>query len=155
MEPKKYTPVEFLRYIREPLSKEEIDTWIKANGLTIEMSVVFFDFINSLYFLVSKTYLGEDVVKTEEDERNHFNWCWRKVIDNFKKEDIHFENEGNHYMYFLTFFLDTFYMDPSPIIIKKVDNFFKDLFTPASRKTKSELDIYTEMYKMLENNLKY
>ena len=89
-----------------------------------------------------------------EDQQNHFNWCWDKVISNFKKENIHFTKKGSHYEYFWTFFYDTFYKEPSPTIIKKVEDFFKDLFAPASRKTKSELDIYTEMYKMLEFHLK-
>ena len=154
MEGKKYTPHEFLKYIRDPMSQEDIDLWVKAHGLTLELSTVFFDFINSLYVLVNKTYLGEDVIKNLEDQQNHFNWCWEKVISNFEKESIYFNRKGNHYDYFWTFFYDTFYKEPSPIIIKKVEDFFKDLFTPASRKTKSELDIYTEMYKMLEINLK-
>ena len=63
MEGKRYTPHEFLKYIREPLSQDDIDLWIKAHGLTLELSTVFFDFVNSLYVVVNKTYLGVDVIK--------------------------------------------------------------------------------------------
>jgi|TARA_R110002020_G_scaffold31127_1_gene97414 hypothetical protein len=155
MEGRKFTPHEFLRYIAEPLNQKDIDLWVKANGMTLEMSNLFFDFINSLYSLVNTTYLGPDAVITPEDQQNHFNWCWDKVVSNFKKECIYFNKNGNHYDYFWVFFEDTFYKNPSPVLMKKVEDFFKVLFAPSTKKTKSELDIYTEMYKMLENNLKY
>ena len=35
MRGKKYTPLEFLKYIRDPLAQSEIDRWIKVNGITI------------------------------------------------------------------------------------------------------------------------
>ena len=59
MEGKKYTPHEFLKYIREPLSQEDVDLWVKSHGLTLELSSVFFDFINSLYVLVNKNHEGD------------------------------------------------------------------------------------------------
>ena len=37
--------------------------------------------------------------------------------------------------------------------MNKVDKFFSTLFKINDRKTKSELDIYTDLYKTLENNL--
>ena len=153
---KKYTPLEFLKYIREPLTQTEIDTWTKVNGITIEMSTVLFDFISSLYILVSDTYLGEDFVVTEDDRDNHFDWCWSKVIGNFDKESIYFNSYGEHYDYFRAFFEDTFYNNDKSEVIYKVRSFFTELFEPPiGNRTKSELDVYSEMYKMIESNLKY
>ena len=153
---KKYTPLEFLKYIRDPLAQSEIDRWIKVNGITIEMSSLLFDFISSLYSLVNETYLGEDYVTTNEDRDKHFDWCWSKVINNFEKESIYFNDYGEHYEYFRVFFEDTFYNNPKPNVIHRVRLFFTELFEPPiGKRTKSELDVYSEMYKIIENNLKY
>ena len=103
---KKYTPLEFLKYIREPLAQSEIDRWIKINGITIEMSSLLFDFISSLYCLVNETYLGEDYVVTNDDRDKHFDWCWSKVINNFEKESIYFKNSTTSFGFCISYRLN-------------------------------------------------
>ena len=101
---------------------------------------------------MDKTYLGSDVIKNEES-KNHFNWCWNKVINDLEKENIKFSKEGPHFDYFWNFFLESFYTNDNTLVINKVDKFFSTLFVINDPKTKSELDIYTELYKTLDNNL--
>ena len=151
MAKRKYTPYEFLRYIGEPIADRDIRLWFKANNIQTENSELFFDFI---YYLVDNTYLGADVIKEEKDKINHFNWCWNKVIEDFNKENIKFNIAGDHHDYFWHFFEESFYREDSPFDIKKVDGFFTSLFKFGRRKTKSELDIYTEIYKLLYSNIK-
>ena len=154
MAARKYTPYEFLRYIGEPIPDRDIRLWFRANNIQTETSELFFDFISYLYYLVDKTYLGADVIKTDEDKLNHFKWCWNKVINDFKKEEISFKKKGDHFQYFWHFFEESFYREDSPFDIQKVDGFFKSLFKFGRMKTKSELDIYTEIYKMLYSSIK-
>jgi hypothetical protein len=87
------------------------------------------------------------------ESKNHFKWCWSKVVSNLEKEGIRFNESGEHFDYFLNFFLESFYSYDSTLVIDKVDKFFSTLFVIKDRKTKSELDIYTELYKTLDNNL--
>ena len=35
------------------------------------------------------------ITLSKEDNEKHFDWCWNKVIDNFKKEEI---NLGTKWM---------------------------------------------------------
>jgi hypothetical protein len=103
---------------------------------------------------VESTYLGADVLYNETDQRNHFMWCWDKTIENFNKEKIYFKEKGNHYEYFWNFFFEAFYlvnMDEKPIRIRE---YFYKLFDFRYRKSRSELDILTEVYKLMEQNLK-
>ena len=41
---------------------------------------------------------------TEEDNLSHFKWCWKKTIENFKKENIYFTFKEQDYDYFERFF---------------------------------------------------
>jgi len=152
-EHKRFSPIEFYRYVTEPIPKKDLEIWFKANDIIIEKSELFFYFIKSLYVLVNKTYLGKDIINKEEDIVNHFQWCWDKGIDNLEKEGIFFKKRGPHYDYFWNFFLESFYGEKYEYTINKVDKFFSTLFKIDDKKTKSELDIYTDLYKTLENNL--
>lgn len=149
---KRFSPIEFYRYVSEPVAQRDLDMWFKANNIVQEKSELFFYFIKSLYILVDKTYLGPDVID-ESESKNHFMWCWNKVISDLEKEDIRFSRTGTHFEYFWNFFLESFYTNDSTIVIDKVDKFFSSLFVINDLKTKSELDIYTELYKTLDNNL--
>lgn len=149
---KRFSPIEFYRYVSEPVAQRDLDMWFKANNILQEKSELFFYFIKSLYILVDKTYLGPDVID-ESESKNHFIWCWDKVISDLEKEDIRFSRTGTHFEYFWNFFLESFYTNDSTIVIDKVDKFFSSLFVINDLKTKSELDIYTELYKTLDNNL--
>ncbi len=78
---RKFSPIEFYRYVSEPVPQKDLDMWFKANDIVQEKSELFFYFIKSLYLLVDKTYLGSDVIKDEES-KNHFKWCWERVLSN-------------------------------------------------------------------------
>ena len=150
---RRFSPIEFYRYITEPIPKQDLEIWFKANDIVSEKSELFFYFIKSLYLIVNKTYLGGDIIKSDKDIVNHFLWCWTKVIDNLEKEGITFKQRGEHYDYFFNFFLESFYGENYDYTLNKVDKFFSTLFKIDDKKTKSELDIYIDLYKTLENNL--
>jgi len=131
----------------------QAEVWYRAYGITTEKIELFYDFVNSVYKLIDDTYLGPDALVTEEDLKNHYTWCWDKTIDNLSKEKININNRGIHYEYFWDFFLESFYylkMDDEDIKIKEY--LFK-LFNYNHKKTRSELGVLTEIYKLLEKNL--
>jgi hypothetical protein len=153
MESKRLQPEQFYKYITEPIEKEEMAIWVKAYNIKSEKTELFFDFINSLFTLIRETYLGEDVMKKDKDIKGHFNWCWDKVISNFKKENINFNEVGNHYEYFWNFFYESFYIAKDEETIPKISMFFNRMFKLYIQKTKSELDLLSEMYSILNSNL--
>lgn len=151
----------FFNYITKIVSDEEVDLWLRVNNIIPEKLELYSDFSNSLSELIVETYLGEEpssyetkITLTEEDKEKHFNWCWGKIIDNFKKEGLIFELKGEHYDYYSTFFLDVFYNQKEEKVRNSINKFFDDLFDLSKDFTKSDLDLITTIYKLLDKNLK-
>jgi hypothetical protein len=69
--------------------REQLDIWYKGNNIIREKSELYYDFISSLINLIDETYLGSDIISTQEDMINHFMWCFQKVASNFEKERIY------------------------------------------------------------------
>ena len=144
----------YLEFVTSENYKHQIDIWYKAYNISREKTDLFYDFLISLYNLVDETYLGPDVIDLQEKQKSHFTWCWDKIIEGFDKEKIYFKERGNCYEYFWNFFLEAFYfnhLDGSPI---KIQSYFNTLFDFRLRRTRSELDILSEIYKLFEQNLK-
>ena len=134
--------------------RNQIDVWYRAYNIHREKVELFYDFLSSLYELVDSTYLGADVLYNESDQRSHFSWCWNKTIENFTKEKIHFKDDGNHYEYLWNFFFEAYYLVKLDEKTTRIGEYFYKLFDFRYKKTRSELDILTEVYKLLEQNLK-
>jgi len=151
----------FFNYVTKPLKPEDVDIWFRVNNIIPEKLELFSDFAHSLNLLIVDTYLGEEpnsnetkITLTEEDNDKHFEWCWNKVIDNFKKENIEFISEGEHFDYFKSFFKEIFYDQKEVKVRKSINSFFNDLFDVKKPFTKSDLDMISMIYKLLDNNLK-
>jgi hypothetical protein len=144
----------YLEFVSSENYKHQIDIWYKAYNISREKIELFHDFLISLYNLVEDTYLGSDVVELEEDQRNHFTWCWDKTLENFKKEKILFKERGAYYEYFWNFFLEAYYFQKLEDKTVRINEYFTKLFNFKYRKTRSELDMLTEIYKLFDQNLK-
>ena len=144
----------YLQFISSESYRHQIDIWYKAHNISREKTELFYDFVTSLYELIDNTFLGADVLQSEDDQRNHFTWCWNTTIENFNKEKIYFKERGNHYEYFWNFFLEAYYFEQLDGNIIKIREYFYKLFDFKYRKTRSELDMLTEIYKLFEQNLK-
>jgi hypothetical protein len=151
----------FFNYVTKPISPEDVDVWFRSNNMIIEKIELYHDFTRSLYDLMMDTYFGHDnknnetkISMSDEDNEKHFKWCWSKVISNFEKESIRFEETGEHYDYFKSFFDEIFYDQKESIIRESVGDFFTELFDINKGFTKSDLDMVTSIYRALEKNIK-
>lgn len=149
----------FNSWFTNPLNYEDVEVWFNANNIIIEKIDLYYDFTMSLLSLMGKTYLGFDndletkIILTENDNLNHFKWCWNKTIDNFEKENILFQREGEHYDYFITFFKDIFYNQDNKLIRDGLPKFFDELFDIKKSFTKADVDLLTDLYKTMEKNI--
>jgi len=150
----------FINWISKPLNPEDVVLWFNVNNIIVEKLDLFFDFTVSLTSLILETYLGGFDYKTEttiilnDDEKNkHFEWCWNKVIENFKKEKIIFNLDGEHREYFYSFFIEAFYTQKNDVVRNSIDKFYNNIFNISGQYTKSDLDMLTELYKKLDKNL--
>jgi hypothetical protein len=144
----------YLEFIASESYRHQIDIWYKTYNISREKTELFYDFLQSLYDLVEQTYLGSDVMSEETHQKSHFIWCWDKTIESFEKEKIYIKSRGGHFDYFWNFFLEAYYYPKIDKRIIKITEYFSKLFDFKHKKTRSELDILTEVYKLLEQNLK-
>ena len=151
----------FFNYISKPLEPEDVDVWFRVNNIIPEKLELYSDFIHSLNNLILNTYLGESdinetkIVLTSSDDKNHFEWCWMRTVDNFDKENIKFSKKGEHFDYFESFFGETFYNQKDTKVKSSIGFFFTDLFNNEKSFTKSDLDMITTIYKLLDKYLKH
>jgi len=134
--------------------KHQIDIWYRTYSINRDKIILFYDFLLSLHTLIDETFLGVDVLYKEIDQRGHFDWCWNKIIENFNKEKIFFKDKGNHYEYFWNFFFEAYYLSKIDEKESRISEYFYKLFDFRYVKSRSELDILTEVYKLFEQNLK-
>jgi hypothetical protein len=144
----------YLEFISSESYRHQIDIWYKTYNISREKTELFYDFLRSLYDLIDKTYLGSDVMFEESHQKSHFIWSWDKIIEDLEKEKIYFKSRGNHFDYFWNFFLEAYYYPQLDNRIIKISEYFYKLFDFKHKKTRSELDILTEVYKLMEQNLK-
>lgn len=149
--------LEFLSYIKSPLSEGSITVLLSANNIKYERSQLYGDFILSLLSLVFDTYMGDDITN-EVDRVNHFKWCWDKNIENFKEEGIYFTDVKEVYDYFLEFMYEVYYSitnkDSKPQIPISIFALWERLFSYNTVKSRSDVDNFIEVYKLLDKSLK-
>ena len=70
---------------------ENVNIWYSRNNIIREKSELYYDFITSLLKIMDNTYLGSDVISTQDDMVNHFIWCLIKYFQilNMKEFTLH------------------------------------------------------------------
>jgi hypothetical protein len=147
----------FFNWMTKPLPKEELIIWFNVHNMTYEKIDLCGDFFKSLNQIIMDTYLGDSTSETKislsyDDNLSHFEWCWNKVIENFKRENIIIKSDGEHKDYFQSFFMDTFYNQTESSLKKSISKFLNEIFEIGITYSKSDLDLLTELYKLIEKN---
>ena len=151
----------FFNWLSKPMDRNDVDIWFRANNIQREYSELFRDFCFSLFYLMKDTYLGDShgdaretkIGMTEDDKRAHFIWCWTKTIENFSKENITFTFSNDDFDYFESFFFEVYYDQPDEGVRESIKTFLEQLFTWDRVYTKSDLEMYTDLYKVMERSL--
>jgi hypothetical protein len=150
----------FFSYISKPVESDEFEFWVDTNNICFLKMELFRDFVISLVGLVGSTYLGDEQTNetnirvTQNDNLKHFEWCWKKTLENFRKEGILFEPDGEHFDFMKSFLMETFYQQTSKEVKMSLSKFFSEVFNLETMFTKSDLDLLTTLYKSLEKNMK-
>jgi predicted RNase H-like HicB family nuclease len=90
------TSKNLIDYFSKPMTSDQINYLNKLHEVTVEKCEVYRDFIISLNYCIYDTYLGDDVINSEDILLTHYNWCWSKTIDNFGEENLFFVEKGEH-----------------------------------------------------------
>ena len=98
------------------------------HNMNYEKIELYGDISKSLTTIIMDTYLGDNssetkIMLSDEDNRSHFDWCWKKMIEDFRKENIIIKSKGDHKEYFESFFMDTFYNQSRESIKHSINKF--------------------------------
>jgi hypothetical protein len=148
----------FFNWMSKPIPKEEVIIWFNVHNMNYEKIELCGDIFRSLNHIILDTYMGEDkgdtkISLTQDDKESHFKWCWKKTVDNFNKENIRLKHSGEHKDYFEDFFMETFYNQSEKNVKDAIPSFILDVFDVEKPFSKSDLDILTELYKLIEKNI--
>ena len=143
---------EFMNYIVQPLTFEQMNLLYKANDIKFDKCGLYYDFIKSLNKLLSDTYLGAEYINSDRETKEHYLWCINKVINNFEKEKIVFNNTDKLKEYFLYFYDELFYKDTDKSL-EKLDKLAELSFNYNRLKSRSDMDVLIELYKLLDKSL--
>ena len=140
----------FIDYFSKQLSFEQIEYLNNINHVVIERVELYCDFAISLCHIINDTYLGDDTIMDDNHILSHFNWCWTTNVENFQKENTKFKKNGEHYYYYLNYFTEIYYKNENKnkLLFNKIIEFWESIYSFKIRKTKSEYDIFIEIYKV-------
>jgi hypothetical protein len=147
----------FFNWMAKPLPKDEIIIWFNIHNMTYEKIELYGDIFKSLNQIIVDTYLGDDIsvtkiILSDEDKTSHFEWCWKKMVNDFRRENILIKYDGEHKEYFKSFYMETFYNQKENSVKESIPKFLKDIFDVHYIYSKSDLDLLTELYKLIEKN---
>ena len=148
----------FFNWMSQTVPKDEVIIWFNVHNMSYEKIELCGDIFRTIYKIVIDTYLGNDDIETriqisKTDNELHFDWCWKLLVENFRKENIIIKEEGQYKNYLKSFFIDTYYDSTQKGIKEAIPNFLDDVFGLDRPFTKSDLDILTELYNLMEKNI--
>jgi hypothetical protein len=149
--------IKFMDYISKPLIDDTITILYSKNNVKFDRAALYLDFILSFLHLSFDTYLGDDIM-TPEDQINHFNWCWKTNIENFKKENIHFNDNLELKNYFKDFMVEIYYTldgkENNKNIPENIIILWKRIFSYDGVKSRADVDNFIDIYNLFEKSLK-
>lgn len=148
----------FFNWMSQTVPKDEVVIWFNVHNMSYEKIELCGDIFRTIYKIVIDTYLGNDdfetkIVISKTDNELHFDWCWKLLVENFRKENIMIKPDGQYKNYLKSFFIDTYYDSTQKGIKEAIPNFLDDVFGLDKPFTKSDLDILTELYNLMEKNI--
>ena len=148
----------FFNWMSKPIPQDEVIIWFNVHNMNYERIELYGDIFKSLNYVIIDTYMGEETNETkislsQEDKESHFIWCWNKTVENFSKENIFFVKTDESYEYFKSFFMDVFYNQDQEVVKNSLNDFFTSIFSRKNQHSKSDIEMFTELYKLLEKSL--
>ena len=148
----------FFDWMAKPIPKDEVIIWFNVHNMIYEKIELYGDIFKSLNAIIVDTYLGDSNSETkinlsDDDKISHFDWCWKKMVKYFEKENVNIKFKGDHKEYFQSFFMDSFYNQRENKIKESISRFLNEIFDTNMVYSRPDLDLLTELYKLMEKNM--
>jgi hypothetical protein len=113
----------------------------------------FKDFTINLIYCIKHYYLDKDSLSNEKDMKNHFNFCYNKICDDFIKEEINFKENEELRKYFWDYFSNQFYKSDNSINISLHIKLWEDILDIKKHMNKNNLAVLIELYEIFNESL--
>jgi hypothetical protein len=148
----------FFDWMAKPIPKDEVIIWFNVHNMIYEKIELYGDIFKSLNAIIVDTYLGDSNSETkinlsDDDKISHFDWCWKKMVKDYEKENVNIKFKGDHKEYFQSFFMDSFYNQRENKIKESISRFLNEIFDTNMVYSRPDLDLLTELYKLMEKNM--
>ena len=127
----------------------------KKYSIVRERVEIYKDFAFNLLYYIYYYYLDKQTLSIDEDIYNHYSWCYNKVCDEFKKEEIDFSENEELKEYFFTYYYHQFYRadDNEEISLKYFENFWKNIFEIDKQKNRNTINALIEIYTIYDKSV--
>lgn len=119
---------------------------------------IYKDFTMNLLYYIHNYYIDKESLSADEDIRNHYSWCFKKVCDEFLLENIDFTKNIVLKDYFFAYYYHQFYkidvnnynQDTS---LQYYEKFWKNIFEFDKQKNKKIINILIECYNIFDKSV--
>jgi hypothetical protein len=118
---------------------------------------IYKDFALNLLYYINHYYIDRESLSADEDIHNHYVWCFNKVCDEFKQEEIDFSKNVELREYFYAYYYHQFYkvtgnknQDTS---LGFYERFWKNIFEIDKQKNKNIINILIEIYNIYDKSI--
>lgn len=114
---------------------------------------IYKDFTINLLNYIIFYYLDKDSLSENEDIKNHFNFCYDKVCDEFLEEEINFKNNDELREYFYVYYYNQFYKNKESSKLSTYDKFWRNIFEIDLQKDKNLISVLLEIYMIFDKSI--
>jgi hypothetical protein len=113
------------------------------------------DFSLNLLYYIDHYYVDYDSIHEDSDINNHFYWCFNKVCDEFKEEEIDFSKNNELKEYFRTYYYHQYYKikGTQDISLQYYEKFWNEIFNVEKQKNKNIINILIEIYTLYDKSI--
>ena len=127
----------------------------KKYSIVRERVEIYKDFALNLLYYIYHYYLDKQTLSADEDIYNHYSWCYNKVCDEFKEEEIDFSKNKELKEYFFLYYYHQFYVadNNDEISLKYFENFWKNIFEIDKQKNRNTINALIEIYTVYNKSI--
>jgi len=136
-----------IEYATKPLDSDFVNQVYAKYNVTEERCEQYLSFVNTLLDKIFTTYLGDDC--TDVVQRfEHFNWCWKSVMDN-KPTSV----PNDNFMVWMGDFMgEMWYMQTDKeVMTDKVKTFWSETLNYKDVQTRASLDLLVGFFNKIDN----
>ena len=111
---------------------------------------LYLDFIINITYKIHTSHPGFDCLYEDEDIKNHYNWCYKSICDDFLKHGVDFNNNVEVKKYLYDFFYKNIYTKKKMESLSYYLTIWNSIF---NNKNKNNIPIIYTLYENFDKTL--